>query len=62
MAIRRAGAGDVDGVAGLAGELAQSFPLSRERFQAAYPAVLADDGACLLLAHSSSGRLPRAAA
>ena len=50
MAIRRVGAGDVDGVAGLAGELAQSFTFSRRRFQAAYPALLADDGACLLLA------------
>ena len=47
--IRRARAGDAGGVAGLAGELAQSFPFSRESFQAAYPALLADDSACLLL-------------
>jgi GNAT superfamily N-acetyltransferase len=48
--IRRAGAGDIDGVAGLAAELAMSFELSPERFRVSYPALLADDGACLLLA------------
>ena len=57
LTIRRADAGDVDGVASLAGELAQSFPFSRGRFQAAYPAVLADDGACLLLAVRGRERL-----
>jgi len=57
LAIRRAGAGDVDGVAGLAGELAQSFPFSRARFQVTYPALLADDGACLLLAVEGQERL-----
>jgi GNAT superfamily N-acetyltransferase len=48
--VRRAGAGDADGVAGLAAELAQSFPFSREKFRANYPALLAADDACLLLA------------
>lgn len=38
LIIRRADPGDVDGVAGLAGELAQSFTFSRTRFQLAYPA------------------------
>jgi GNAT superfamily N-acetyltransferase len=57
LIIRRADAGDVNGVAGLAGELAQSFTFSRKRFQAAYPALLADDGACLLLAVDGGERL-----
>jgi hypothetical protein len=39
-------------VAALAAELAQSFAFSRERFEASYPALLASDGACLLLAVS----------
>jgi GNAT superfamily N-acetyltransferase len=50
MEIRRAGVGDADGVAVLAAELAQSFPFSAESFRVSYPALLADDGACLLLA------------
>lgn len=57
LVVRRAGAGDVEGVAGLAGELAQSFTFSRRRFQGAYPALLADDGACLLVAVHGSERL-----
>ena len=48
--IRRAEAGDAEGVAGLAAELALSFEFSRERFRASYPALLAADDACLLLA------------
>jgi GNAT superfamily N-acetyltransferase len=48
--IRRAEAGDADGVAGLAAELAQSFTFSPERFRVNYPALLAADGTCLLLA------------
>jgi GNAT superfamily N-acetyltransferase len=52
--IRRAGAGDIDGVAALAAELAQSFEFSPERFRASYPVLLADDGACLLV--SADGR------
>lgn len=48
--IRRAGAGDIDGVAALAAELALSFEFSPEQFRVSYPALLAADGACLLLA------------
>ncbi len=48
--IRHARAADADGVAGLAAELAMSFGFSAERFRASYPALLASDGACLLLA------------
>jgi GNAT superfamily N-acetyltransferase len=48
--IRQAGAGDAQGVAVLAAELAQSFAFSPERFRVNYPALLAADGACLLLA------------
>jgi GNAT superfamily N-acetyltransferase len=48
--IRHAGADDSDGVAALAAELALSFEFSREQFRASYPALLAADGACLLLA------------
>jgi GNAT superfamily N-acetyltransferase len=48
--IRAAEAGDADGVAALAAELAQSFAFSPERFRVNYPALLAADGACLLLA------------
>jgi GNAT superfamily N-acetyltransferase len=57
LTIRRADAGDIGGIAGLAGELAQSFALSRTRFQVTYPALLADDGACLLLAVQGKQRL-----
>jgi len=57
LTIRRAAEWDVDWVAGLARELAQSFTLSRERFLAAYPALLADDGACLLVAVRGRERL-----
>jgi hypothetical protein len=45
-----ASADDVDAVDGLAAELAQSFPFSRAKFRATCPAVLATDGACLLVA------------
>ncbi len=58
--IRRAEIGDADGVAGLAAELTMSFEFSAERFRASYPALLATDGACLLLAvngHQSVGYL-----
>ena len=48
--IRHAGPGDADGVAALAAELAQSFAFSHEKFQASFPALLAEDGVCLLLA------------
>ena len=49
-AIRHAGADDADGVAGLAAELAQSFTFSPDAFRVTYPALLAADDACLLLA------------
>ena len=48
--VRRAGPGDAGAVAGLAGELAQSFPFSREQFDLAYPALVASQDACLLVA------------
>jgi GNAT superfamily N-acetyltransferase len=49
-AVRPAGPEDADAVAALAAELAQSFPFDPGRFAASYPALLADDSACLLLA------------
>ena len=48
--VRRARTGDAVDVAGLAGELAQSFPFSREKFDLAYPALVASQDACLLVA------------
>jgi GNAT superfamily N-acetyltransferase len=48
--VRPAEAGDADAVADLAAGLAQSFAFSRARFGLSYPALLADDDACLLLA------------
>jgi len=50
--IRHAEPGDADEVASLAAELAQSFTFSAGSFHASYPALLASDGACLLLAVS----------
>jgi GNAT superfamily N-acetyltransferase len=52
--IRHARAGDIDGVAALAAELALSFEFSPEQFRLGYPALLAADGACLLLAVDAS--------
>ena len=48
--IRPATAADAGTVATLAAELAQSFPFSRAAFDRSYPAVLAAEDACLLLA------------
>ena len=48
--VRRARAGDADDVARLAAELALSFEFSPASFRENYPALLAEDGACLLLA------------
>ena len=48
--VRRARTGDAGAVAGLAGELAQSFPFSRDQFDLAYPALVASQDACLLVA------------
>jgi GNAT superfamily N-acetyltransferase len=50
--IRPAEFGDADDVARLAAELAMSFEFSAARFRQHYPSLLADDGACLLLAVS----------
>ena len=50
--MRRARADDADDVARLAAELAMSFEFSAARFREHYPSLLADDGACLLLAVS----------
>lgn len=50
--VRRARADDADDVARLAAELAMSFEFSAARFREHYPSLLADDGACLLLAVS----------
>lgn len=52
--IRQAGIGDADTVAGLAAALSMSFEFSVERFRASYPALLAEDGACLMLAANGS--------
>jgi GNAT superfamily N-acetyltransferase len=48
--IRRARAGDAEGVARLAAALAMSFAFRIESFRESYPALLSDDRACLLLA------------
>jgi GNAT superfamily N-acetyltransferase len=58
--IRQAEAGDVDEVAGLAAALALSFEFSAARLRENYPSLLAEEGACLLLAvdgHESVGYL-----
>jgi GNAT superfamily N-acetyltransferase len=52
--VRPARAGDIGAVEALAAELALSFEFSPERFRASYPALLAADGACLLLAVDGS--------
>jgi len=56
-AVRPAEAGDAEAVADLAAGLARSFPFSRARFGLSYPALLADDDACLLLAVDGEVRL-----
>jgi GNAT superfamily N-acetyltransferase len=58
--VRQAQAGDADDVARLAAGLAMSFEFSPASFLENYPALLAEDGACLLLAvsvHESIGYL-----
>ena len=55
--VRSAEASDAEAVADLAAGLAQSFPFSRARFGLSYPALLADDDACLLLAVDGEDRL-----
>lgn len=55
--VRLADAHDAEAVADLAAGLAQSFAFSRSRFRLSYPALLAADGACLLLAVDGPERL-----
>ena len=55
--VRPASLIDASQVAGLAAELAQSFPFDRAAFDRSYPAVLADDQACLLVAAGGGGCL-----
>ena len=55
--IRRADADDADAVADLAVGLAQSFTFSRLAFLRSYPALLAADDACLVLAVDGQERL-----
>ena len=55
--VRPAEGDDAEAVADLAAGLAQSFPFSRAGFGLSYPALLADDDACLLLAVDGDERL-----
>lgn len=50
VSVRHATSGDAPAVGDLAGQLAQSFPFSRERFEIGYAALLNTDSACLLVA------------
>jgi len=52
--VRRARADDADDVARLAAALAMSFEFSAASFRENYPVLLAEGGACLLLAVSGS--------
>ena len=53
--VRPASLIDAEQVAGLAGELAQSFAFDRAAFDRSFPAVLADPRACLLVAAGEGG-------
>jgi GNAT superfamily N-acetyltransferase len=55
--IRPATAADAAAVAGLAGELAQSFAFRRASFDEHYPALLAAGHACLLVADAGADRV-----
>jgi GNAT superfamily N-acetyltransferase len=55
--IRPAVAADASAVAGLAGQLAQSFTFSRARFDLTYPALLAERSVCLLVATGDGDHL-----
>jgi GNAT superfamily N-acetyltransferase len=55
--IRSARAGDAGAIADLAAGLAQSFEFSRASFDRSYPALLAADDACLLVAAAGDGDL-----
>ena len=48
--VRSAREADAGAIARLAGELAQSFAFSREKFDLSYPALLTSGDACLLVA------------
>jgi GNAT superfamily N-acetyltransferase len=52
--VRPATAADAGAVAGLAGELAQSFAFSRASFDEHYPALLAAGHACVLVADTGA--------
>jgi hypothetical protein len=56
--VRPAEAGDAQGVAVLAAELAQSFAFSPERSRVNYPALLAAEGTCRLPRRSSPSGSP----
>lgn len=53
--VRRAVPEDQESVACMAAELALSFPFDAASFAASYPALLAADGACLLVAERDTG-------
>jgi GNAT superfamily N-acetyltransferase len=55
--IRPATAADAGAVAGLAGELAQSFAFLRASFDEHYPALLAAGHACVLVADTGADRV-----
>jgi GNAT superfamily N-acetyltransferase len=55
--VRPATAEDAPVVAGLAGELAQSFELDRASFDASYPALVGDANACVLVAADDGDHL-----
>lgn len=52
--IRSAIADDRADIAGMAAELAMSLPFSRADFDVSFPALLADEGACVLVAVSGT--------
>jgi GNAT superfamily N-acetyltransferase len=53
--VRPARAADAAAVAGLAEELAMSFAFQREEFERSFPALVADERACLLVAAEGDG-------
>jgi GNAT superfamily N-acetyltransferase len=55
--VRPAAAADASAVAGLAGQLAQSFTFSRAEFDLNYPALLAERNVCLLVATGGGDHL-----
>jgi GNAT superfamily N-acetyltransferase len=55
--IRSAGVGDADAVAVLADEMGQSFAFSRGAFDLSFPALLAAEDTCLLVAVAGEDRV-----